>query len=98
MVERFLVLLVVAASVALAVLIVRTWNRRRTRSLMQSVRTEAWDNLGEVPDGRRTLVSFSTPSCAACHTAQAPAVTAVEAQLGPSTVRVIRVDAARRPE
>jgi thiol-disulfide isomerase/thioredoxin len=98
MVERFLVLLVVAAAVALAVFTVRTWNRRRTHLLMQSAAAEAWVNLGAAPDGRRTLVTFSTPSCAACHTAQAPAVKAVEANLGLSSVRVIRVDAARRPE
>src|SRR6266851_5165559 len=98
MIERFLLLLALIAAVALTVLVVRAWNRRQVHSLQQATGTKAWDHLGEAPDGRRTLVSFSTPSCAACHTAQAPAVKAVEAKLGPSTVRVIRVDAARRPE
>jgi hypothetical protein len=98
MVERFLVLFAIAVAVAVLVLAVQTWNRRRVGSVLRAAGGEAWANLGAAPDGRRTLVTFSTPSCAACHTAQAPAVTAVEAQLGPSTVRVIQVDAARRPE
>lgn len=96
--ERLLILLAVAAAVALTVVAVRAWNQRRVRSVMHAAGTQAWDHLGEAPDGRPALVTFSTPSCAACHTAQAPAVKAVEAQLGPATVRVIRVDAARQPE
>jgi hypothetical protein len=98
MVERFLALLAIAVAVAVLVLTVQTWNRRKARSVLHAAGAAAWANLGAAPDGRRTLVTFSTLSCAACHTAQAPAVTAVEAQLGPSTVRVIQVDAARRPE
>src|SRR6266852_2259616 len=98
MVERFLILLVFAAAVALTIVVIRQWNRRNVHSLLQAAGAETWANLGEAPDGRRTLVSFSTRSCAACHAAQAPAVKAAEAQLGPSTVRVIRVDAARQPE
>jgi len=96
--ERLLVLVVVAAAVALAVYGVRTWNVRRVRALMQSTAAAAWDNLGNAPDGRPTVVTFSTPSCAACHTAQAPAVIAVEARLGPAAVRVIKIDAAQQPE
>jgi thiol-disulfide isomerase/thioredoxin len=96
--DRLTILLVLTIAVALTIFVVRAWNQRRTRSLMHAPGAPSWDSLGEAPDGRRTLVSFSTPSCAACHAAQAPAVKAVEAQLGPSAVRVIRVDAARRPE
>src|SRR5438128_11460968 len=97
MAERLLVVLVFAAAVTLAVIIVRRWNRRRVRALTQASAALAWGKLRETPDGRRTLVTFSTPSCAACHAAQAPAVKAVEAQLGSSTVRVNGVDTARRP-
>ncbi|MBJ7600070.1 thioredoxin family protein [Candidatus Nephthysia bennettiae] len=43
------------------------------------------------------MVAFSTPSCAACHTAQRPALTQLEARTG-GAVRVIEVDAAHRPE
>src|SRR5712692_10871348 len=98
MVERFLILLFFAAAVVLTIVVIRHWNRHNVHSLLHAATAETWANLGEAPDGRRTLVTFSTPSCAACHTAQAPAVNAVEAHLGPSTVRVIRVDAAQRPE
>lgn len=98
MLERLGLLVLFAMVVTVAVVIVRGWNRRRMRRLLHAVGTPAWANLDATPDGRRTLVTFSTPSCAACHTAQAPAVTAVEAELGPSAVRVIRIDAARQPE
>jgi len=98
MLDRLALVLIVVTAVTLAVIIVRVWNRRRVASLMHTNAAHSWDRLGETADGRRTLVSFSTPSCAACHTAQAPAITAAEVELGPSTVRVIRVDAARQPE
>ncbi len=96
--ERLVVLLVFAVALTAIVLTIRALNQRRVRSLMHSIGTEAWANLGAAPDGRRTLVTFSTPSCAACHTAQAPAVQVAEAELGPSTVRIIKIDAARQPE
>ncbi|MCA1646310.1 MAG: thioredoxin family protein [Chloroflexi bacterium] len=98
MLDRLTLLLIFATAVALAVVIVRSWNRRQVRRLMQTAGEPAWANLGQAPDGRPALVTFSTPSCAACHTAQAPVVTAVEAELGPAAVRVIRIDAARQPE
>jgi thioredoxin-like negative regulator of GroEL len=96
--ERVLVLVGLAAVVAAAVFIAREWSRRRVHSLTKVGGSETWQNLGEQPDGRRALVSFSTPSCAACHTAQAPAVKAVESQLGPESVRVIKIDTARQPD
>jgi thioredoxin-like negative regulator of GroEL len=98
MVERFLVLLVVAAAVAVAIVVVSEWNRRKVGLVTKTESAETWATLGEAPDGRRALVSFSTPSCAACRTAQAPAVKAAEAQLGLSAVRVIKIDAARQPD
>ena len=96
--ERVLVLVVLPAVVAAAVFIAREWSRRRVHSLTKVGGSETWQNLGKQPDGRRALVSFSTPSCAACHTAQAPAVKAVESQLGPESVRVIKIDTARQPD
>lgn len=99
MLERLAVVLAVGALIALAVLAVRAWNGRRLRHVLATANAAPfWDSLGEAPDGRPTLVTFSTPSCAACRSAQAPAVSAVEERLGASEVRVIRVDAARRPE
>jgi thioredoxin-like negative regulator of GroEL len=96
--ERLALLVAFGVLIALAVVLIRSWNTRRVRRLLDVSGAALWDSLGETPDGRRTLVTFSTPSCAACHAAQAPAVSAVEERLGAAQVRVIRVDAARRPE
>jgi len=52
--------------------------------------------LGAEPDGRRTLIAFSTPSCSACHQAQTPAIELAFKQL--VDVRLLRVDAARQPD
>jgi len=98
MIERFALLISVALAVAVAIVVIRGWNQRRAHSLTKVAGSQTWQSLGEQPDGRRALVSFSTSSCAACHTAQAPAVTAAEAHLGPEVVRVIKVDAARQPD
>ena len=57
-----------------------------------------WASLGVQPDGRATLVAFSTPSCAACHTAQAPALRVVEQTVGSDCLRLVSVDAARQPD
>jgi thioredoxin-like negative regulator of GroEL len=76
----------------------RTYSARQLATLKTAPQDPLWASLGEQPDGRRTLVTFSTPSCAACHKAQAPAVSKVEQQLGSATVRIIRVNAAERPE
>jgi thioredoxin 1 len=43
-------------------------------------------------------VAFSSPSCGACHTAQLPALEALEHQLGATAVRLIEVDIASQPE
>jgi len=97
--ERLALLLILVTAMTFAVLATRAWNRHRVQSLIHEAEpASSWDRLGHASDGRRALVAFSTPSCAACHTAQAPAISAVEAQLGPSTLRVINVDTARQPE
>ncbi len=96
--ERLVIVLVAFVAVAVAISVAKGWNRRNVKTLTQVAGVEMWANLGEAPDGRRALVSFSTPSCAACQTAQAPAVIAAEAHLGPESVRVIKIDAARQPD
>ena len=93
--DRLLILAVSVAVVAAAVILVKAWSARATRAVQE--RTPAWDALGAEPDGRRTLIAFSTPSCAACHKAQTPAIQLATQQLG-DTVRVIKVDADRQPE
>ena len=95
MLERLAIVVVGTLAVGVVVVMIRRWNARRLARLLG---TPLWENLGEQPDGRSTVVTFSTPSCAACHQAQAPAVAAVERQLGSHVVRLIGVDAAKRPD
>jgi thiol-disulfide isomerase/thioredoxin len=92
--ERVILVVTLAVLVAVAVLAVRAWTARTTHRV--KAKNPAWDALGEHPDGRRTLIAFSTPTCAACHKAQAPAIDRASNQLG--EVRVIKVDASRQPE
>jgi thiol-disulfide isomerase/thioredoxin len=96
MLERLILVLVLAALVTVAVVAIRAWNARRTQTVQQG--GPAWGALGAQPDGRRTLIAFSTPSCPACHKAQAPAIALAERQLGPEHIRVIKVDTASQPE
>ena len=95
MLERVALVIAVAFALTLAVVAIRRWNRRRLARLRQV--SPDWNVLGTAPDSRRTLIAFSTPSCAACHQAQAPAIDLVRAQLGEEALRVIRVDAASEP-
>src|ERR1051326_9439120 len=95
MLERIALVVALSLALALAVLLIRRWNARRVELVRQS--SPDWGVLGTEPDGRRTLIAFSTPSCAACHKAQAPAIDLVRAELGEQALRVIRVDAARQP-
>ena len=98
MTERVVVLLAVVALVVAAVLVARAYARARAKRVMGGAHQPLWTVLGEAPDGRQTVVQFSTPSCAACHTAQAPAVARVEQELGSGALRVIEIDAAERPQ
>jgi thiol-disulfide isomerase/thioredoxin len=97
MIERLLILFAVVALVVSVVVVARAWTMTRQRRLMAQSPTQVWNDLGTTPDGRATLLSFSTPSCAACHSAQAPAIVRVEQALGDDHLRVICVDAAREP-
>jgi thiol-disulfide isomerase/thioredoxin len=94
--ERLILVFALTAVVVVCVIVVRAWSARKTQAVQQD--GPAWDALGVRPDGRRTLISFSTPSCAACHKAQAPAIALAEQQLGSEQVRVIKVDAASQPD
>ena len=99
MFERLILLAALGVLLTLAVVATRRWAARRSRRLRDSKATgPLWDSLGATPDGRGTLITFSSPSCAACHTAQVPAAYKVEQQLGAANVRVIKVDAASQPQ
>jgi hypothetical protein len=88
-----------AMAVLVAGLVVggRRLAQRRLTRLRGLPSAELWSALGAVPDGRATVVVFSTPSCGACWTAQKPALAALEDRAG-GAVRVIPVDVAGRPE
>jgi thioredoxin-like negative regulator of GroEL len=96
MVERALVLAVIAAAVAAIILAARWWSRRGVAGLRAAPAEGLWTALDASPDGRPSLVVFSTPNCTVCRTAQYPAVETVEATFG-SGLRVLRVDLSRQP-
>lgn len=95
--ERALVLAAVAVLIAGLVLGGRLLAARRLRRVRGASAAVLWAALGIEPDGRPTVVAFSTPSCIACHSAQRPALTWLE-ELAAGHVRVVHVDAAARPE
>lgn len=96
MVERLVLVLAIAAVVVAAVVLARRWNARRLQQVQRH--GPDWNALGLEPDGRPTVIAFSTPSCAACHQAQRPAIAHVERTLGGDSVRVVSIDAAEQPE
>ena len=95
--HRFLILALVVALTIGAVVLVRVWVGRRRLRLLEAPAAELWQQLGVSPDDRPTLVAFSSPACAACHTAQTPALRQLQAQLGERGVRVLEVDVADQP-
>jgi thiol-disulfide isomerase/thioredoxin len=77
MVERFGIL------IALASLIVAGWAAIRLWSSWKLRRLRAAAPLADLaPHGRPAVIAFSTPSCAECHTRQAPALRRLAAALG----------------
>jgi len=97
MLERLVLLVALAGLIFAVVVLVRAWALARRRRLLAQPSGRLWTSLGLEPDGRATLVAFSTPSCAACHTAQTPALRLVEHEVGAANLRVVSVDAAREP-
>ena len=93
MVERTIILAIAAVAVVATVLAARWWSRRGVARLPAE---RLWTALGASPDGRPSLVVFSTPSCTVCRTAQYPAIETIEATFG-SALRVLRVDLSRQP-
>jgi thiol-disulfide isomerase/thioredoxin len=90
---RLALLLGAASAVGLGVKGARAWARRSKSRLRELPPDELWGALGVEPDGRPTVVAFSTPGCAVCRTTQAPALLDLESRLA-GAVRVLRVDAA----
>src|ERR1700730_15258535 len=95
--DRLLIILGFVAVMGLAILAVRPWVRRRDRQRQALPVAPLWEILDTQPDGRPTVLAFSTPSCGVCSTAQSPALNALKDQLGPASVRIIEINAAERP-
>jgi hypothetical protein len=85
MYERILLLLLLALVIAAGWGLLRLWRSVKLRRL------RAETPLVElIPAGRPAVVAFSTPTCAECHTRQAPALARLRAALGDSvTVRTL---------
>lgn len=95
--ERVLILAGLAALVLALLVSGRLLARRRRRQLRNLSTDVLWDALGSGPDGRPSVVVFSTHRCTACWTAQKPALAALEERAS-GRVRVIEIDAAEQPE
>jgi thioredoxin-like negative regulator of GroEL len=96
MIERAAILALGSGLVLIAVIAVRVWAARRVEGLRSKQSQALWTALGESPDGRPSLVVFSTPSCTECRTVQYPAVEVVEARFG-ADLRILKVDLSKRP-
>lgn len=90
--ERLALLAAAAAFLLLSVAAVRAVARRRTARAASTPTDQLWGALGAEPDGRSTVVTFSTPSCAECRTQAA----ILDPLVHPG-VRVLPVDAAQHP-
>jgi thioredoxin-like negative regulator of GroEL len=86
-----------AALVVVLVLGGRFLARLRLASLRELTAEARWTALGSRPDGRPVVVAFSTPACAACRTAQRPALAALAERFA-GEARIVHVDVADRPD
>jgi thiol-disulfide isomerase/thioredoxin len=92
MIERVIIL------IALALLIVVIWASVRVWSAWKLRRLRAAAPLADLaPAGRPAVIAFSTPSCAECHTRQAPALSRLAAALG-DQVTVRSLSALEHPD
>lgn len=97
MLERLLILVALGVLLAALGVLARARVRAQLRTVQSVPAQTYWDAIQEGPDGRPVVIAFSTPSCAACHTAQKPALSRLQANAG-GAVRILEVDAAARPE
>lgn len=92
MLERALILLLVAMAVALAWGLLRLWRARQLRRLSD---VAPFSPL--IPPDRPAVIAFSTPTCAECRTRQAPALARLAATLG-DTITIRSLSALDYPE
>lgn len=91
--ERLLLLIGLGVALTLLVLAARRWAQRRVRLVAATPAQDLWGLLQLEPDGRPAVLAFSTASCAEC-LVQARILDRVSAE----GIRVLRVDAAQRPD
>jgi thioredoxin-like negative regulator of GroEL len=93
MAERLLLASVLLLAIAIIAVLVRYLLAHRAATVAGSFIADLLPELGQQP----AVLYLSTPSCATCRTAQAPALARVQAHLGPA-LRVIAVNALERPD
>jgi thiol-disulfide isomerase/thioredoxin len=81
MLDRLLILALVAVLIAAGWAILRLWRAWKVRRLGADTPLASL-----VPLGRPAIVAFSTPSCAECRTRQAPTLARVSAALGDAVI------------
>ena len=96
--ERIPLLIAFVLLVIALIVVGREMARRRTSALKKTEASHLWKALDARPDGRATVVAFSSPSCAVCHGVQARALMDTENVLGREWVRVVHVDIAENPD
>jgi thiol-disulfide isomerase/thioredoxin len=92
MIERIVILLAVALSVAAIWGLVRLWQRRMVSQMQVATPFSAL-----VPANMPAVIAFSSPTCSECRTRQAPALTRLEQELG-AQVAIVRLSAPEHPE
>ncbi len=81
MIDRLLILVLVAAMIAMGWAALRFWRAWKVRRLGADTPL-----AGLIPVGRPAVVAFSTPSCAECRTRQAPTLARLNAALGDAVI------------
>ena len=85
MIDRLLILSLVAAAIVVGWGVFRLWRAWMLRRLGADTPL-----VGLIPPGRPAIIAFSTPTCAECHTRQAPTLARLSTALGEAvTVRSI---------
>ncbi len=95
MIERGLVLLVIASVLGMVALWLSARRRRLTETFL-SLRAAGRDGEALV-NGRPTVLAFTSPDCAACHVAQRPALDDLATRVG-DRIAIQEVDVLARPE
>jgi hypothetical protein len=97
MIERILILALLALAVGVVVFLLRLWCARRVERLEGAALGLPPDVAALVGGGRATVLAFSTPACAECRSRQAPALARLRAALG-ERVAVVSLQALDYPE